>query len=113
VTGADGSGKSTQDFISRSGGLEIDAQDWMVERAFMHTHTPLPMPFVVHWSVKDVCAGTPEVIDLGNGAMQYRYVLVTGITNGPHSVEFRAPYDNLVNAIEFRAYKPELVEPAF
>jgi len=110
VTGEDGSGVSTQDFVSKSGRLRLDAQDWMLSRAFNLKHVPLQAPFLVHWTVSNVCAGMPEVIDRGDGMMQYRYVLVTGTANKPHTVMLQGSTDGLKDVIEFRAYKPPLIE---
>jgi len=110
VTGDDGIGVSTQDFVSRSGRLHIEAQDWMLSRAFNLKHIPLRAPFFVHWTVNDVCAGMPEAIDRGDGTMQYRYVLVTGTSNGQHTAVLRGPASELADIIEFRAYEPPLIQ---
>jgi hypothetical protein len=110
VTGDEGSGDSSDDFLSRSGKLSIESQDWMVERAFEEKHSPLTEPFEVHWSVNDVCSGDPEVIDIGDGTMQYRYVLGTGLANERHRVTLAAPMNDLAAVTEFRVYKPVLHE---
>jgi hypothetical protein len=109
-TGDEGSGDSSHDFLSKSGKLSIESQDWMVERAFEEKHIPLQEPFEVHWSVNDVCGGKPEVIDRGNGEIQYRYVLGTGLSNGRHTVTLSAPAGNFAAVTEFRSYRPPLHE---
>jgi hypothetical protein len=110
ITGDEGSGDSSHDFLSKSGLLSIEAQDWMVERAFELKHIPLQAPFEVHWSVNDVCDGEPEVIDRGDGTMQYRYVLGTGLSNEKHTVTLSAPANDFADITEFRAYEPPLHE---
>ena len=110
VTGDNGSGVSTRDFVSKSGRLRIDAQDWMLLRAFNLKHVSLHAPFFVHWAVSNVCAGTPEVIDRGDGTMKYRYVLVAGTSNKPHTAVLRGLASDFEDVVEFRAYKPPLVE---
>ena len=110
VTGDDGSGISTRDFVSKSGRLRIDAQDWMLLRAFNLKHVPLQAPFLVRWTVSNVCAGVPEVIDRGDGTMEYRYVLVAGTSNKAHTAMLRGVTSSFEKAVEFRAYKPPLVE---
>jgi hypothetical protein len=109
-TGDQGTGDSSHDFLSKSGTLSIEPQDWMLENAFALKHTPLQAPFAVHWSVKDVCDGEPEVIDRGDGTIQYRYVLGAGLSNRKHAVTLSAPPNDLVDTTEFRAYKPPLDE---
>jgi hypothetical protein len=109
-TGDEGSGDSSHDFLSKSGALSIEAQDWMLENAFELTHMPLQAPFEVHWSVNNVCDGEPEVIDRGDGTMQYRYVLGAGLSNEKHAMTLSAPANDLADTTEFRAYKPPLHE---
>jgi hypothetical protein len=82
----------------------------MVERAFEERHIPLQTPFAVHWSVNDVCDGEPEVIDRGDGVMQYRYVIGSGLPNQAHRVTLAAPMNDFSDVIEFREYKPPLRE---
>jgi hypothetical protein len=108
ATGDEGSGNSSRNYVSKSGNLSIEGEDWMFESAYDLKHTPLHIPTEVHWSVQYVCGGKPEVIDRGNGIAQYRYVLGTGLSNGKHTVELSSPSNNLVDAIEFREYKPPL-----
>lgn len=107
-TGDEGSGNSSRNYVSKSGNISIDGEDWMFEPAFDLKHTPLQIPTEVRWSVQYVCGGEPEVIDYGNGMTQYRYVLGTGLPNGRHTVELSFPTDDLADAVEFRAYKPQL-----
>jgi hypothetical protein len=108
VTGDEGQGDSAHDFVSKSGQISIESQDWMLARAFAEKHIPLSSPFVVRWSVVDMCDGDPEVIDLGNGASQYRYVVGTGLANGKHSVRLTAMPNDAADKIELRAYQPPL-----
>lgn len=107
-TGDQGHGDSLHDFLSKSGGLRIESQDWVVAYAYEWKHIPLQAPFEVHWSVKNVCDGEPEVIDRGDGTLQYRYVLGTGLSNKKHTVILSARMIDLANSTEFRAYKPPL-----
>jgi hypothetical protein len=110
VTGSEGKGDSSHDFVSNSGRLSIEAQDWMVEPAFTLKHIPLRAPFEVHWSVNDVCSGQPEVIDRGDGTTEYRYVLGTGLANQHHTATLSAPSGDWANLTEFREYEPPVHE---
>ena len=107
-----GSGDSAHDFTASSSLLKIEADDWMIERAYEESKKAITGPFEVKWSVTDQCGGQPEVIDRTNGrehgSREYRYVLGTGLDNKPHTIELRSPPVNLANVIEFRAYKPPL-----
>jgi hypothetical protein len=62
----------------------------------------------VHWSVTDVCGDHPEVIDEGDGAMQYRYVLGAGLSDAAHTARLPLAANDVTSVTEFRAYKPPL-----
>ena len=106
--GNEGSGDSSHDFVSRSGILGIEAQDWMLARAYNVKHIPLQTPFRVHWSVVNICDGPAEEIDRGDGTKQYSYVLAAGLANERHSLTITSDDDDLGNVSEFRAYRPPL-----
>jgi hypothetical protein len=110
ATGDEGSGSSSGKYVSKSGQLSIDGDDWMFERGYELKHVPLEVPAEVHWSVLDICGGKPEVFDRGNGMTEYRYVLGAGLANGSHTAELLSPPNDLAAASEFRAYKPSLHE---
>ena len=110
VTGADGYGSSGSNFVSNSGRFSIEADDWMVERAFQEKHIPLQAPLEAHWSLNYVCGGEPEIIGLGDGSMQYRYVIATGLPNGKHTVKLSSLPGGRADVTEFRAYRPPLHE---
>jgi len=108
ATGDEGSGNSLRKYVSKSGQLSIDGEDWMFEWAYDLKHIPMQVPTEVHWSVQNICGGKPEVIDRGNGMTQYRYVIGAGLYNGKHTAELLSPPNDLADAVEFRAYKPSL-----
>jgi hypothetical protein len=110
VSGDEGHGDSGHDFVSKSGNLSIEAQDWMFARAFDLKHTPIAAPYEVHWSVIDVCDSGPEVIDLGNGQKQYRYVLGADLSNATHTIAIPPIPVDLNKDVYFLAYKPGLHE---
>jgi hypothetical protein len=110
TSGDEGSGDSSHQFVSKSGQLSIDADDWMFERGYSLKPIPLHVPAEVHWSVQYICGGKPEAIDRGNGIMQYRYVLGAGCSNRKHTAKLSFPPNDLSDAVEFRAYRPPLNE---
>jgi hypothetical protein len=110
ASGDEGRGDSSHNFVSKSGRLSIDADDWMFERGYELQHIPLQVPAEVSWSVEYTCGGKPEAIDKGNGTVQYRYVLASGCSNEKHTAKLSFPPNDLADAVEFRAYKPPLHE---
>jgi hypothetical protein len=107
-SGSEGSGRSGQRFVSKSGTLAIDPDDWMIERAWEHSHVALRGPVQVTWSVDYACGGEPEAIDLGNGAMEYRYVLATGLTDTQHSISLKGRPEEIGAIDHLTAYTPRI-----
>jgi hypothetical protein len=110
ATGDEGSGNSARHYLSKSGRLSIDGDDWMFEQGYDLKHVPLQVPAEVHWSVQYVCSGKPEIIDRGDGTTEYRYVLGAGLANVKHKVTLSSPPSDLADTVEFRAYEPPLQE---
>ena len=50
-TGPDGGGVSTERFVSKSGRVVIEPQDWTFARAFEYSHVATPPGFELTWSV--------------------------------------------------------------
>ncbi len=108
VTGYDGQGTSDKDFVSNSGKIGIDAEDWMLERAFALKHVALQGPMETSWAVDYICGADPEIIDLGDGSMQYRYVLAAGLSNRAHAAKISLSDADLDRAPQYLAYQPLL-----
>jgi hypothetical protein len=108
ATGDEGNGNSSRTYVSKSGHLSIDGEDWMFKWGYDLKHIPLQVPAIVRWSVQYICNGKPEVIDRGDGLTEYRYVLGAGLSNGRHMAKLSFPPNDLADAVEFRAYKPPL-----
>src|SRR5580700_3649341 len=51
-TGPDGGGESTERFVSKSGRVVIDPEDWTFARSFALVHRSTPPGFEVTWSVE-------------------------------------------------------------
>jgi hypothetical protein len=108
ISGFEGTGRGSQSFISKSGRLQMDSEDWMIERAWKQSRVPMHGSIEVHWSVDYVCDGRPEIINLGVGKKQYRYLICAGVSNGSHTVKFSLSAKELPKAAYFRSYQPVL-----
>jgi hypothetical protein len=98
VSGPQGSGRASHDFVSTSGTLKLAVKDWMPARAFRETRVPLRDPFIVTWSVKSLCGGPPQ-----RQGDTFRYVLATGLPPGTHSVQVSGDSGGHI-----LVYKPQL-----
>jgi hypothetical protein len=107
-SGNQGSGRASQRFVAASGTLEIDPDDWMVERAWGHTHVALKGPLEVTWSVHYVCGGEPEITDLGNGRSEYRYILAAGLADTSHTISIHGPVEDFQILDHLIAYTPRI-----
>ena len=107
ITGADGVGIATRDFISPSGAIRISAKDWVIpEGVSMHNKT-VPEGFQVSWSRHFVC-GHQSPVALTPSRSEFRYLVATGLSNGPHEVDLSFNPGDLPGVREIRAYHPPL-----
>jgi hypothetical protein len=90
-SGDQGSGRASNDFVSKSGALKIAAIDWMPARAFQETKVPLSDPFVVKWAVTPICGVQPQI-----AGSTYRYVIAAGLSPGYHVAQFAGTPDGQI-----------------
>jgi hypothetical protein len=86
-TGEDGRGISTETFVSRSGRVVIEPQDWAMQRASELRHVPTPVGFEVHWRVEGVFADTWREARSVDPSHESVTTLAQGLNNGPHVLE--------------------------
>jgi hypothetical protein len=86
-TGKDGTGISTRTFVSKSGRVVIEPQDWAMQRASELRHVPTPVGFEVHWRVEGVFADTWREARSVDPSHESVTTLAQGLNNGPHVLE--------------------------
>ena len=109
-TGPDGEGSSDQRFVSNSGRIVIEPQDWNVEYSLaLPGIKPVPEKFTVKWSV--VPSGVDEFVSPGiaDKASETVVTLAQGLTNGRHTLEISGAANTPIAAL--RVYRPPL-QPA-
>jgi hypothetical protein len=109
ISGAQRSGRASQDFVTHSGLLKFDSQDWMIERGY-DLNLSMHGQFEVRWSVDYLCGGQPEVTDRGDGTTEYRYLIAAGLLNGPHNATLTTDARNAATIDHLITYKPRLAE---
>lgn len=106
--GRDGSGTSSEPFVSKSGNITLDPQDWVPASAKHFTGKSAPEGAVVHWRRTFICRDGPSV-PLPDGATEQRHIVATGLSNSSHQAEIRiSPAAPLITQI--RIYRPALDE---
>ncbi len=105
-TGPDGEGDNKTRFVSTSGRVVIEPEDWAIERGARLTRTAMPEGFLIHWrSIPQFAAvyESPRIDDL---AQEHVVTLAQGLPNGKHTVELVAEGLTAPAIAEFRAYRP-------
>ena len=103
VTGVDGEGWSTEDFVSSSGRIRIARQDWNIAFPLKYRKQSLPENFQVTWKVYPLFVET-----FAPGEKAAETMLVQGIPNGKHILTI-TPTDKRkpVGIRKFRIYRPQ------
>ena len=90
VTGLDGSGTGKEKFISNSGRIVMESQDWTFRVDRMDSNRATPDDWTVSWKVIPMFTNdytSPEVKD---PASEYETVLAQGLRNTKHKLELVA-----------------------
>ena len=106
-TGPDGEGRSDRRFVSRSGRVVIEPEDWNVEYALMLAQVkPVPDRFSVTWSV--VPHFVEEFVSPGikDPAVETTVTLAQGLANTRHVLEIVGNGKTPIAAV--RVYRPPL-----
>ncbi len=104
-TGPDGSGRSDQRFVSKSGRVVIEPEDWNVEFALMLPGIkPVPDKFTVHWSVVPHFSDTFTAPAHPDKTTETVVTIAQGLTNGKHTLEITRSGNTPLLAI--RVYRP-------
>jgi hypothetical protein len=104
-TGTDGEGRSDARFVSNSGRVVLETNDWNVSYALsLAGITPVPGTFTVKWKVE------PRFVDefaspgVKNPAIETTVTLAQGLPNGRHTLEISGKDQTPIAAL--RAYRP-------
>lgn len=108
-TGPDGEGRSDQKFVSKSGRIVIEPEDWGV--AFPMTMSglkPVPEKFTVKWSIVPWFMDTFQAPVVVEPSVETRVILLQGLTNELHTLELTGGAESRIQAI--RVGRPPLKE---
>lgn len=107
-TGFDGTGDNQTKFISKSGRVVIEPENWWVKSAQQYTGKTPPKGFIIRWQVQPLFTDiytTPEMTDL---TQEYVTNLAQNLTNTKHRLEI-LPQDGKILPIKaLRVYQPPL-----
>ncbi|MBT3266389.1 SGNH/GDSL hydrolase family protein [Candidatus Poribacteria bacterium] len=90
VTGPDGGGTAQEPFVSDSGRVVIDPQDWVFAFDRQVSEKPTPDGYEVTWSVAPLFADDYSTPTVHDPSIETETTLAQGLTNGAHTLEIVA-----------------------
>jgi hypothetical protein len=105
VTGPDGSGISGERFVSRSGRVVIEPDDWVLAYDRQVSGKPTPPGFECRWRVVPAFTDLYEAPVVEDPAREYAVTAAQGLTNSRHALELVAVGDQPPVAA-IRVYEP-------
>lgn len=106
VTGEDGEGEVGKRFVSKSGRVVIEADDWNVEFALSRSRNPDAAAVEVRWNVVPLFADEFVVPGRKNPFGDTVVTVAQGLPNGRHTLEVTGGPDTPLAAV--RVYRPDL-----
>ena len=103
VTGFDGVGRMGEDFVSKSGRVIIDANDWWLKEPFLRAGLPKLPGYTITWKTV-LQGGAADSFLIGEGSTSR--TIAQGLPNGRHRLQMEG--SKAVKGI--RVYKPLLKE---
>jgi hypothetical protein len=109
VTGPDGEGTSDALFVSRSGQIRVEPDDWNLAYCGQVFHRPLPLPFAVTWEVALQGVDSLATLNREPGpGIENVVTLARGLRGGKHRLEIlgAGPGSPIAG---LRVYRPPLM----
>lgn len=105
-TGEDGEGESGQRFVSNSGRVVIEPDDWNFGYARKVFRRSIRAPFAIRWKVRPQYADTFVSPGVKEATVETTVTLAQGLPGGTHRLEVRGTPTTPIAAI--RVYQPPL-----
>ena len=109
-TGPDGAGRSDERFVSQSGRVVLEANNWNVAYALgvLGGINPVPDEFDVKWCVEPHFVNEFIFSDASDPAAETTVTLAEGLPNAQHTLELSGSEETPITAL--RVYRPPLRE---
>jgi len=105
-TGYDGSGTSEEKFISNSGRIVIEPNDWHLNRTCKFKREQLPENFETTWRVVGMFTDRYIPLKIEDPSREYAATLIQGISNSKHTLELKTTTGRAVPIKAIRVYRP-------
>ncbi len=105
-TGPDGEGTSSERFVSKSGRVTIDPDDWNFQYALGVFKKPIEAPFKITWDIKPLYVESFTSPGVSDPAIETVVTLAQGLNGKAHTLEITGGPDVPIAAL--RVYRPPL-----
>ncbi len=106
VTGSDRSGSAKETFVSKSGRVVIEPEDWVFAFDRRVSKKRAPDKFKVTWKVELMGTDTYVSPEVKDPAKEYNTVLATNLENRRHVLVLEVEGDSVPPLKYIRVYKP-------
>lgn len=108
-TGFDGSGTSDKPFVSTSGRVVIEKDDFMFTRIKEGFHVAIEPGFEASWEVEPLFKEIYKAPHTEDPTFVYKTTIVQGLSNGSHTLEIIPLGDGIVPIEAIEIHRPPLV----
>lgn len=105
-TGFDGRGDSDQTFVSDSGRVVIEPQNWWLKSAYQLSNQSVPVGFQIKWRVDPLFSDTYAVPNVTDPSYEYVTLVAQNLSNARHTLELLPVSSKDSLPQEIRVYRP-------
>jgi hypothetical protein len=106
VTGPDGKGSSKERFVSDSGRVVIEPEDWSLDYDRRVSKKPVPAGFECRWRVLPLFVDVYEPPTIDDPSLEYATTVAQGLSNGPHKLELVSATGQPIPVRAIRVFEP-------
>jgi hypothetical protein len=108
-TGFDGSGVSDRKFVSQSGRVVIEPENWWLKNAYEYSQQPIPKGFEIKWQVLPMFVDEYVVPKVEDSSKEYLTTLAQNLSNAKHTLEIIPNEKGSLPIQSIRVYRPPLL----
>jgi hypothetical protein len=108
-TGFDGSGVSDRKFVSKSGRVVIEPDNWWLKNAYEYSRQPIPKGFEIKWQVLPMFVDEYVVPKVEDSSQEYLTTLAQNLSNAKHTLEIIPNEKGILPIQSIRVYRPPLL----
>ena len=108
-TGFDGSGVSDRKFVSKSGRVVIEPENWWLKNAYEYSRQSIPKGFEIKWQVLPMFVDEYVVPKVEDSSKEYLTTLAQNLSNAKHTLEIIPNEKGILPIQAIRVYRPPLL----